>query len=190
MIYQPTRGDQRTARQVLANLGEGVPCPTVARLSAGPLGRVVRLLAGFNLTFVFYARDKRHRVCSVGGPAADPVALLIRRLLDDRSSDSSGGCVPDSVAAQSTHLSAFEAVRSGWIESAVDQIVDGLHRRDLSFILGWSLPGECEVRLDCTFGAVRERVDEWLHCFLTERLGDSAGNVTQQRPSMEVAAHA
>ena len=167
----------------------GESCPSLDRLSAGPLGRVVRLLAGLNLTSVLLARDEQRRTCFVGGPTADSVALLIRRLLGDRPFDSSAGGVPDSVAGQASHLSRFAAIRSGWIENGVDQLVDGLHRRGLSFVLGWALPGECEVRLDRTLRADNGKIYAWLRGFLSERLGVSVSGERDRRRTMEAAIH-
>ena len=147
----------------LANLREGESCPSLVRLSAGPVGCVVSLLAGLNLTFVLLARDELHRTCSVGGPTADSVALLIRLLLDDRSSDSSADCVPGSVAGQVSHLSSFAAIRSPWIENGgwINLLMDCTAVICLS---SWA--GRCleSVKLGSTvlWGAVRDSEDVWV----------------------------
>ena len=189
-IFRPTRHDQRTARQILANQTDGVACPVIAGLAAGPLIYVVRFLAGYNLTFVFHARDEQHRIYSAGAPSADPIALLIRRLLDDRSANSSAGDVPSLAACQPSHFADVDAIRSPWIESAIEQLVDGLLQRNLIFTLGWQLPGETRARLDCTLGLRRDYIDEWLKSFLSECMGVSACDVGREDSGKEVVSHA
>jgi hypothetical protein len=184
-VYQPTRGDRRVARQLLADLRGDKPSSALGRLAAGRLGHIVRFVAGCGLTYVFHAWDERYRIYSFAGPAADSATLLIRRLLDDGPTE----YIP-ALATDESSFSAVVAFRSPWIESAVDQLVDGLHERGLTFILGWQLPGGTEARLDCTLGAHRDKVDQWLNGFLTERLGVSVCGKSQHRPSKEVAAHA
>jgi hypothetical protein len=169
-VYQPTRADQRGARQIIADLREGEASPALDRIAAGPLDGVIRFLAGCGLCFQLIGWDERGRLHASGGPTAESVALLVDRLLARVPPPPPAGPPPGLPADASLPLAAA-AHREPWIEAAVDQVVDGLHQRDLSFILGWRLPGRSHVRLDHVFGADRAKVDEYLRWFSRERLG-------------------
>ena len=189
-IYRPSRRDQRTSRQILADLGTSEACPAIAHIAAGPLAQVIRFLAGCRLTFVLLARDERHRHCSVGSPDAESVTRLVQTLLGKQPPELLDTDSPTLVGTDDILGALRVAARSPCTESAVEEIVDGLRQRELAFVFGWQLPGECRVRLDYTIGASRDKIREWVESFLTERLGVSICRDRLHHPSEETLAHA
>jgi hypothetical protein len=184
-VYEATRGDRRAARQVLAGLRCGEPCPALARITAGPLGRAVRFMAGCLLDFVFIGNDGP-RYCSIAGPTVNSASLLIRHLTGDETADLAAGRVPAAVGVQAAYFASASTFRATLIESCMEVVVDGLHERNLAFVLGWQLPGATEARLDLSLGVDQENARRRLSGFLTERLGVSVCNESLHHPSKEV----
>lgn len=187
-IHQASRADQRVVRQILANLVEDGCSREVGRIAAGPLSKIIRFLAGCRLTFVFIAWDEQKRLHAFGSPSVESVSSLVNDLLSYCPSSQFNGF---QVAAANEDLPSC-SVRMQLIESAVEQIIDGLHERDLSFILGWESPSNRGIQLDRSMGADREKVAYYLHWFLRERLGTSAlvNDVDQKQaiPAVEINA--
>jgi hypothetical protein len=165
--HYPTRADKRAARQILADLVEGEVSPALEDLTFGPLDSLSRFLAGCGLCFLLI-RDERGWLRARGGPSAESVALLVDCLLGRAPPPPAGP--PPGPAAGSCLPSAVAAFREPWIESAVDQIVDGLHQRGFRFIFGWQLPGQSLVRRDHSLVSACDAVDDYLEWFLRRRL--------------------
>lgn len=171
-FYTPTRADRRRARQILANLQPGEPSAVLDDIAAGPLGGVVSFLAGAGLTFLLIA-FKDHRRLAIGSPSAHLVTTLGLRLLDVPEEE----VILAHVALTRSPLDSDPVTlidapdRARWKLQAAERIINGLHERDLEFVLGWQLPQDETYRLDYTLGAVREKVDDQLRWFLSDALG-------------------
>lgn len=179
-IHRASRGDQRVVRQILANMVEGECSLEVDRIAAGPLSKIIRFLAGCRLTFVFVGWDEQKRLHAFGSASVESVAFLVNELISLCSSSQFNGF---QVAATNEDLPSC-SVRMLLTECAIEQIIDGLHDRDLSFIFGWESPSTRGIRLDRSLGADREKVAYYLQWFLRERLGIAAlVNDVDQKPA-------
>ncbi|MEQ8788446.1 MAG: hypothetical protein RIC55_19200 [Pirellulaceae bacterium] len=167
-IYTPTRADQRRARQVLADMRPDEPSAALDDIAAGPLGGMVRFLAGAGLTFLLIAFQDRRRQ-AIGSPSPDLVATLGLRLLGVVRGELLASAAYGPECDPATLLDAPD--RAYWKLVAMEQLVDALHERELQFVFGWQPPGEREHHFDYTLGAAREKVDAQLRWYLVDALG-------------------
>lgn len=176
-VCHASRAHMRVARQILAEFGYGGSTDELDRLAAGPLRDTTGFLAGCGVCFVLIGWE-RGRWYSCGCPSAGHVRELVGRLprtrgpqnvacpvvVEAAASVLPGRPVDDRAAAE------FSALRGFWIESALGVVVEGLRSREMSFVLGWQIPGESRARLDHSVGADLGKVEEWLRWFVEQRL--------------------